>query len=235
MHLRHSGRVTGEGEPAVDVLATVRGVPSPAVRVLVVGAGGHARVCIEVLEDSGYEVAGAVSRDGLGASELGVPVLGVDAELASVMLDHRCREAFVAIGDNRARRAIADMCVDRGVRQATAVSRFAVVSRRADVATGAVLMPGAVVNAATTIGRGAIVNTNASVDHDCVIGEFAHIAPGVAVCGGVRLGAGTLVGVGACIAPGVVVGENAVIGAGAAVVHDVAANSTVVGVPARKQ
>jgi serine acetyltransferase len=41
------------------------------------------------------------------------------------------------------------------------------------------------------------------------------------------------VGTGAAIIQGIVVGKGAVVGAGAVVVHDVAANVTVAGVPAR--
>lgn len=203
--------------------------------MLIVGAGGHARVCLEALEDSGYFVVGVVSRDGVGAIGLDVSMLGRDDDVAEVMRVNACERVFVAVGDNRARGAVQQRCEEEGFLVATAISRYAMLSRRAAVGEGAVLMPGATVNAATTVGRGVIVNTNASIDHDCTIGDYAHIAPGAAICGGVRIGDGVLIGVGASIAPGVVIGAEAVVGAGAAVVHDVAPGSTVVGVPARSR
>ena len=78
-----------------------------------------------------------------------------------------------------------------------------------------------------------IVNTRASVDHGCQIGAFAHVAPGVALAGDVNVGEGAFIGIGAAVVPGRSIGAWATVGAGASVVRDVAAGTTVVGVPAR--
>ena len=202
-------------------------------RTLLIGAGGHARVCLEALQDSGdLEMIGALSRDGVGLDGLGVPMLGRDADLAQVCASHRATAVFVAIGDNAVRRSMEERCVEAGLELVIAISRFAMVSRSAVIAPGAALLPGAVVNAATIVGRGTIVNTNASVDHDGRIGEDAHVAPGVAIGGGVTIGDLAMIGTGARILPGITVGEAAVVGAGAVVRRDVPAGVTVVGVPA---
>ncbi len=201
-----------------------------------VGAGGHARVCLEALEDDpGTLVVGAVSRDGTGVDELGVPLLGLDGDLPEIAVRHDASAVFVAIGDNAARAAVTRRCEAAGLQVARAISRYAMVSERATIAEGAAVLPGGVVNAGTKIGRGAVVNTNASVDHDCVIGDHVHVAPGVAIAGGVRIGAGTLVGLGARVLPNLRIGARAVVGAGAVVVNDVPDGATVTGVPARER
>lgn len=204
---------------------------------ILVGAHGHARVCLEALEDAmsmpAVRVVGAVSLDGSGAPDLGTPMLGRDADLSAIAREHGVTTVFVAIGDNRVRAAVTERLLAEGFRLATAVSRFAMVSNTARIDDGAALLPGAVVNAATRIGRGAIVNTNASVDHDCEIGAFVHIAPGTAIAGGVTIGDGTLLGIGSRVLPGVTIGTGAVVGAGAVVVRDVPPGTVVVGVPAR--
>jgi len=202
-------------------------------RVLVVGAGGHAKVCIESLVDAGHTVVGAVSREGVPVEAFPVPVLGTDADVAAVAAAHGADAVFVAVGDNASRAAVRRKCVAAGLVEVTAVSRFALVSGSAELEGGAAVMAGAVVNASTRVGAGAIVNSRASVDHDCVVGADAHVAPGAVIAGGVRIGAGALVGVGAKVLPNLMVGDGAVVGGGAMVVADVPAGATVVGIPAR--
>ncbi|MEO7396951.1 MAG: acetyltransferase [Ilumatobacteraceae bacterium] len=205
-----------------------------SARVLLVGAGGHARVCLEALQDdSANDVVGAVSTDGRGLGDLGVGMLGADGDIVRLIEQHQLTAAFAAIGDNAARSRAVQRCLDAGLTVIAAVSRFAMVSRTAVIGAGAALLPGAVVNAATHVGTGAIVNTNASVDHDGRIGDFVHVAPGVAIGGAVTVGAFAMIGTGARILPGVTIGRDAIIGAGAVVRHDVADGETVVGVPAR--
>lgn len=207
-----------------------------SMRILMVGAEGHARVCLEaLLDEPRHQVIGAISGEGKGIAGLPIPVLGLDSDFHRIW--HQCAadRVFVAIGDNAIRAAVTSRCESLGAIAAIAVSGHALVSRWADLEPGVALLPGAVVNAATRIGRGSIVNTNASVDHDCIIGEFVHVAPGVAVCGGVTVGEGTLIGVGARVAPNVSIGAWAVVAAGAVVLDDVADGTLVAGIPARSR
>jgi len=203
-------------------------------RVLLIGAGGHARVCLEALLDDGVtEVIGAISADGSGAEALGVPILGLVTELDNLTRSERDLTVCVAIGDNRARWTITKKLTQSGRMVTDAISRFAMVSDTAACGAGVQLLPGSVVNAATEIGSGTIINTNASVDHDSRIGEFVHVAPGVAIGGGVTIGDLAFIGIGARLLPGLTIGAGARVGAGAVVIDDVAPGVTVVGVPAR--
>jgi UDP-perosamine 4-acetyltransferase len=203
-------------------------------RVVVLGAGGHARVCLDALmDDPGLDVVGCVSADGVGVHALPVPVLGANDDVARLAADEGCTHAFVAIGDITARTRVTMEVLDLGLALVTAVSRFAMVSSRATLGDGSLVCAGSVVNAAAEIGRGVIVNTNASVDHDCRIGQFSHVAPGSVLGGEVVVGAGVFVGLGVRVLPRVTIGDGAVIGAGAVVVRDVPAGATAVGIPAR--
>lgn len=200
--------------------------------VLVVGAGGHARVCLEVLQDLGIAVSGCLSRDGTATGPLSVPVLGPDSELEARIAAGQ-NEVFLAVGDNRARLGLWSRVQRAGGTLVTAVSPAATCSRTASLGHGTVMLPGAIVNAGAQLGAAVIVNTNASIDHDCVLGDGVHVAPGVAVAGGVRLGRGVFIGVGASLVPGVRIGDHATVGAGAVVLEDVDDGATVAGVPAR--
>jgi UDP-perosamine 4-acetyltransferase len=199
-----------------------------------VGAGGHARVCIEaLLDDPVVAVVGAVSGDGTGADGLPVPVLGLDSDLLGVVRGHGADQVFVAIGDNAGRAALTARCEADGLAQAIAVSRYAMVSPSSVLGAGTAVLAGGVVNAAAVLGRGVIVNTGARVDHDCLLGDFVHLSPGAVLCGGVRIGNGTIVGPGATIVPNVTVGARAVVAAGSVVVNDVPDGALVSGSPAR--
>jgi UDP-perosamine 4-acetyltransferase len=198
--------------------------------VLLVGGGGHAKVCADVLRSMGRDLIGCVadrSRDDLGIPWLGTPEAldrglppGVDA-------------AFVAVGDNRARLTLIDRLISLGIPLTCAVSPHAVVSDSATLGAGVAILPGAVVNAGAALRDGVIVNTRASVDHDSVVGRGAHIAPGCAVAGGVTIGEGTLLGIGSAVVPCCRIGRWCVVGAGAAVTADLPDGCRALGVPAR--
>lgn len=199
--------------------------------VVVLGTGGHAAVCLDVLRTAGHEVAGCLGPAGSGRP-LQVPVLGDDSLLARLRADGVTR-AFVAVGDNGLRRRLMRAVADQGLELVAAVSPAATVSSEATIAPGAVVMPGAVVNAYARIGRGAIVNTGATVDHDCRIGDYVHVAPGVNVAGTVTVGEGAFLGVGCSVVPELTIGEWSVVGAGSLVLRDIPPQVVAFGAPAR--
>jgi acetyltransferase-like isoleucine patch superfamily enzyme len=85
----------------------------------------------------------------------------------------------------------------------------------------------------TSIGQHVILNTAATVDHDSIVEDFVHIGPGCNLAGNVAVGEGTFFGIGSRAVPGCRVGPWTTVGAGAAVVHDLPANVTAGGVPAK--
>ncbi len=81
--------------------------------VIVVGAGGHSKVVIDVLRASGWQPAGLLDRDATAGSVLGVPVLG-DDDLGRSLYEDGYRNAFVAIGRNDLRRRLGTRLRDIG-------------------------------------------------------------------------------------------------------------------------
>jgi UDP-perosamine 4-acetyltransferase len=205
------------------------------MEVVLIGAGGHARVCVDVLHEQRHLVVGALSSDGTATANFPVPMLGSTTEFASVAAAHPEAGWFVAIGDHEARLRWILACRDAGFTLAVACSPSAAVSPNASIGEATLVAPKAVVNAAAEIGVGVIINTAAVIEHDCTIADGAHVAPGAVLGGGVHVGRAALVGLGSRVLPGVRIGAGATVGAGAVVVADVAANATVVGVPARSR
>lgn len=203
-------------------------------RVAVIGAGGHAKVIIDLLRSGGHEVVACLDAGREGDVVNGVPVLGDERVVLPELIKQGLEAVFVALGDNGLRQRIAASVAALGLEMVPAIGRSAVISPSADIGQGCAIMEGAVVNADAVIGNFAIVNTCASVDHDCVIGAFAHIGPGSALAGCVKVGAGAFLGAGTRVIPGVEIAGGAIVGAGGVVVGDIGSPGTWVGVPARK-
>ncbi len=200
---------------------------------VIVGAGGHAKVIIDLLRADGrFAIVGLIAPGDVGTLVNGVPVVGDDTILPRLRADG-VTHAHVAIGQNQRRLSLARELEALGFTLASAISPNAVISPSVQIGNGVAIMAGAVVNADSTLGDACILNTNSSLDHDGWIGEGAHVAPGCALAGNVRIGRLAMIGVGTSILPGVEIGEEVVIGGGSCVNRPIAAGLKAFGVPAR--
>lgn len=200
--------------------------------VIVIGAGGHAKVCIELLRDSRFHVAFCVGGPDSVAECLGVPVLIGDEHLARLRSEG-FEEIFVAIGSNSLRERLGMQVAALGFRLVNAVSSRATVSPSARIGQGVAIMAGAVINADSRIGDLCIINTLASVDHDGDLATAVHVAPHVALAGNVSIGARTFLGVGCKVIPEIEIGADSFAAAGSVITQAVAAHSRIAGVPAQ--
>lgn len=208
------------------------------IQVLGLGAGGHAGVVIEILQENPrFDLVGLLdTQEALwGGSVLGVTVLGDDSLLPRLM-QAGSYQFFVGLGgagSTLPRQRLYEMARAYDLMPVPAIHSSSVISRYARVGLGVTILANAVVNAGAVIGENVILNSGAIVEHDCVIGSHVHIATGARLCGAVTVGAGTHIGAGSTIRQGVSIGSGALVGAGAVVVKDVPPKALVVGVPAR--
>ena len=206
----------------------------PITSLIVVGAGGHAVSCIDLLEQtSSVKIIGLVGRqEEVGTTVCGYPVLGVDAALSE--LRAAASNALVAVGQICA----PDLRIDLFQRLKTfdyklpvIVSPVAYLSRHADIDEGTIVMHGAIVSAGTQVGVNCIINSRALLEHGVTVGDHCHISTAAVVNGDAVIGDGTFVGSGAVIREGVRIGRRCLIGMGAIVRHDLSDESVFFGTP----
>lgn len=205
--------------------------------VILLGAGGHARVLLDLLTESAQPVSGLLDDDPAlrGTSVDGVACLGEIDLLRDYDPDaYVLVNAVGSAGLPVARSAVYARGHDAGFVFETLVHPRAVVSSRASLGSGAQVLAGAVVGPGAAIDEDAIINTRASIDHDSVVGRHTHVAPGATICGQVSIGTGCHIGCGATVIQGVRIGEGVTVAAGAVVIRDIASGETVAGVPARQ-
>lgn len=197
--------------------------------VVIVGAGGHAKVIADIVKKSGDNLLGFLDDSKESGTEVfDAFVLGtIDSykEYSNAAL-------IIAIGDNYARERVAQKLEDAYFY--TAIHPTAVIAEGVAIGQGTCVMANAVINPDATVGVHCIINTASVVEHDNVIGDFCHISPAAALAGTVTIGKRTHIGIGAKVKNNVCVCDDAIVGAGAVVVKPITEAGTYIGVPARK-
>ena len=202
--------------------------------ILILGAGGHAKVLIDALRSSSGVILGIVDPSSSVREVLGIPVIGDDSVVEKYAPGEiELVNALGSVCSTKARRALFEKFARAGYKFASVIHPSAVIAADVCLGEGVQVMAGAVIQTGSTIGDNTILNTRACVDHDCEIGAHVHVAPGVTLSGGVRVHDNAHIGCGAVVIQGVEVGASSLVGAGSVVIHAVPPNIRVAGVPAR--
>ncbi|MBE7018931.1 MAG: acetyltransferase [Ruminococcaceae bacterium] len=197
--------------------------------VIIIGAGGHAKVIADIVRKSGDNLVGFLDDSKEAGTEFfDAFILGKTDSYH----EYRDKEFIIAIGNNGIRQKIAEQM--RDVTFYTAIHPAAVIAEGVTIGEGTCVMTNAVVNSDAKIGKHCIVNTASVVEHDNVISDYVHISPAAALAGTVTIGERTHVGIGAKVKNNTDICAEVVVGAGAVVVKNITEGGTYVGVPARK-
>lgn len=204
-------------------------------KIVLIGAGGHCKACIDVVEQTGkYSIAGILDQHVPPGTEVnGYPVIGGDYEIASLAASGH--EFLITVGQIKSaviRQEIAAQLEACRAKLATVIASGAYVSRHAEIGEGSIVMHGAFINAAVKIGKFCILNTACIIEHDVEIGAHCHISTMAAINGNCRIADGVFVGSNATISNQVSIVAGSIVGAGAVVVRDITVTGTYVGNPA---
>jgi len=207
-------------------------------KLIIVGAGGFGREVLawsNAMADAGkaWTFGGFIEE----APNALVNYKNVPIGIIGDFNDYKPKEGEVfamAIGDPKKKLKIAHGLVERGAKFVNIIHPTAIISDNVSMGRGCVLCPHAVISCDATLGDFVALNHKSGVGHDVRVGEGCTISSYVDLTGFVKLGRGVMVGSHAVVLPKVEVGDFAVVGAGAVVVRDVAAETTVYTLPARK-
>lgn len=193
------------------------------MEIILIGAGGHAASCIDIIEcDGRFRIVGLVGTDKeLYQRICGYEVIATDNDLQALAAEYR--HALVTVGQVKSaqnRRRLYEKAKGAGFEMPVVVSPYAHVSPHARIGEGSIIMYGAMLNADVRIGENCIINSNALVEHGALVGDHCHISTGVILNGGVRVGAGSFVGSGTLTRQGVSIGSGCVVGMGSVVRRD---------------
>mgnify|MGYP001177553417 CR=1 FL=1 len=198
--------------------------------IIIVGSGGHARSCIDVIELSGqYKIAGLVEKDGSNREKnLGYPVVGTDEDL--VNLRKKYQYALITVGQIKSAKTrvqLFNLVKNLEYKLPLIVSPRSHVSRRSKIGDGTIIMHDVIVNINSKIGKNCIINNHSLIEHDAIIGNHCHIATGAIINGEVSVGDKTFIGSGAITKQRISINNNCIIGAGVILKNDVASNQVI--------
>lgn len=198
--------------------------------VIIIGAGGHAKVIADIITKSNDNLIGFLDDNlSLQGNQiyLDKKVIGTTKDI------DKYKEYYfvIGIGNNSTRENIA---TNHDLKWYTAIHPSAIIANEVSIEEGSVIMAGAIINTGTKIGKHCIINTKSSIDHDNIIENYTHISPGATLAGTVHIKERVWICAGATIINNITIAKNNIIGAGSVVIKDInEENGTYVGVPAK--
>lgn len=204
--------------------------------IVIIGAGGHAKVIADIIDKSKDIVVGFLddnkTKGDIIVKEKQYRVIGRIDECKKIQLENPEMEFVIAIGNNKVRKQIAERY--KNLKFYTAIHPSSQIALDVEIGKDTVIMANTIINTSAKIGKHCIINTGAIIEHDNIIGDYVHISPNATLCGTVEIGGLTHVGAGATVRNNVSICNSCIVGAGSVVVKKISEPSTYIGIPARK-
>lgn len=163
-----------------------------------------------------------------------VSVLGdMDNDGFLKLIGKKC-EAFVALDDNKLRKAITNMLNEvRHVQPVNAIHPSTSLAKSFSLGHGSFIDGGAVIGAGTHLGHHLLLHSGVIIGPEVTLGDFVQVGAGTVINAGVEIKDDAFIGSGVTIVSGVSIGKGARVGAGSVVIAAVKDGETVFGNPAQ--
>lgn len=200
--------------------------------VIIIGAGGHAKVIADIVKKSDDKLIGFLDDNEEVQDKVVFDNKKVIGKIPDCM-NYKNAEFIIGIGNNKVRKIISDKYSN--LKWYTAIHPNAVIANEVIINEGSAIMAGVVINPGTTVGKHCIINTSTSIDHDNIIEDYVHISPGSHLAGTVAVKEGTWICSGVTVINDIIINKNNIVGAGSVVIKNIEEeNNTYIGIPARK-
>lgn len=204
--------------------------------VVIIGAGGHAKVIADIIDKSKDIVIGFLddnkTKGDIIVKEKRYKVIGRIDDCRKIQLESPEIEFVIAIGNNKVRKQIAERY--ENLKFYTAIHPSGQIALDVEIGEGTVIMANTSINTSAKIRRHCIINTGAIVEHDNILEDYVHVSPNATLCGTVQIGELTHIGAGTTVRNNISICHDCIIGAGSVVVKNINEPSTYIGIPARK-
>lgn len=183
-------------------------------KIIIIGAGGHAKVIADAIDKSKYFIVGYIGKSSeIGNKPLDIPVIGDDTCLQE-MFHNGVENAVLGIGhmgNYMIRERLFNHLESIGFELNNIIHQNTCIANSVKLGKGNVILSGAIINADTVIGNNCIINTGAIIEHDCCVGDNVHIASRSIVYGECNVHTNCLIDTGAVITQGKIIGSNTII------------------------
>ena len=190
-------------------------------KIIIVGAGGHALSCLEVLTNlNEFEVIGFTDNKMRKVNNY--KVLGSDRDLHK--LKKKCDNLLIGLGaikDIKLRDTIYKKAKKLKFKFPKIISKNSYISKNTHLGEATVVMNGCFINSNVKIGKNSIINNKVLLEHDVQIGNNTHVSTGAILNGGVKVGNNVFIGSGSIIKENVIINSNSIIGMGTIVLRNI--------------
>lgn len=205
------------------------------MNIYLLGIGANSSVYMDLIEDCGHSIAGLYhynhTRTGESYSDTKIDGCFEDLLNRSSL---KGMNFALSMGDITVRKALYDRILAKGCNVPTLIHPTAIISKRASIGEGVIILPRSIVQADVSIGNNTVITIHTTIAHTsrignhcmisghCIVGAYVH------VCDSVQIGQGSTLVSGKVN----VVGEHSIVGAGAVLREDVKPHSMYIGNPA---
>jgi sugar O-acyltransferase (sialic acid O-acetyltransferase NeuD family) len=165
------------------------------IKVLVIGSGGHAKSCIEVIESmKKFKIIGLIDKK-INKRIGKYKVLFNDKDIQKIKKNTKNLVLGIGSLDNLKKRNIIFQRFKKlGFQFPKIISNNSTVSKNASIGEGTIVFNHVLINTGSVIGKNCIINNKSLIEHDAIIEDHVHISTCVTINGNCKIGQNSFIG-----------------------------------------